>query len=280
MSASGAVLSSSHFKPQRDYNHADDQEYKRLRGLAEAEFKARSRCYDDSHKAYAEGDGAAAKQLSEMAKDHDRKMDEYNAEAAAFVFRANNADSDYDEIDLHGLYVKEAEEVLEQRISACKARNDDHLEVIVGKGKHSTGGVAKIKPAVEQLCEKHGFQYAVDDDNEGVIVINFRSSGGNMPMSSMPHQPKKRYDTQKPNASYQPGYGKHNQPQYNNNHNNGTYAGAAYGNGPNVGHPQQQFQVDQNQNQYHQQQQQQTQQDSTADIIGLLFRCLKQCLSK
>lgn len=33
-------------------------------------------------------------------------MDEYNRKASQFVFVANNADSQGDEIDLHGLYVK------------------------------------------------------------------------------------------------------------------------------------------------------------------------------
>ncbi|KAF5092204.1 hypothetical protein D0Z03_002980, partial [Geotrichum reessii] len=59
-----------------------------------------------SKEAYNNGDGAEAKRLSEKGKKHGAKMDEYNAQAAQFVFRENNADSAGDEIDLHGLYVK------------------------------------------------------------------------------------------------------------------------------------------------------------------------------
>ncbi|KAK9453906.1 hypothetical protein V1511DRAFT_503553 [Dipodascopsis uninucleata] len=259
MSAATAIISPSPFKPGRDYNHSDDREYKRLRDLANTEFKARSRYYDEAHAAYERGDGAEAKRLSEKAKEHAKKMDDYNAQAAVYVFRANNADSDGDEIDLHGLYVKEAEEYLTQRIAACKQRNESHLEVIVGKGNHSNGGVAKIKPAVEQLCKEHGFAYSLDGDNSGVIIIDFTKQGGYIPMSSMGHKPKHNFaqngyhypSPQRPQATYQPqypGYSQAAQPQY-------------------VGHPQQHFQVEN----------QQQQNQSPTDIFMFLFKCLKQC---
>ncbi|KAK9372262.1 uncharacterized protein V1513DRAFT_481376 [Lipomyces chichibuensis] len=265
MSSTAAVLSPlscSPFKPQRDYNYADDAEYMRLRDLASNEYEARARCYHAAHEAYERGDGAEAKQLSDKAKQHAANMDGYNAQAATFVFRSNNADSDPDEIDLHGLYVKEAEEYLEKRIVACKARNESHLEVIVGKGNHSTGGAAKIKPAVERLCQEHGFQYAVDSDNSGVVIINFQQSGGYTPMGQMPFQPKHNFaqanyhypSLERPNAIYKPLrqnndlYGYQNQPQFGNGYAN--TAGSAY-HQANVypGHPQQQLQLEQQQQQ-------------------------------
>lgn len=61
---------------------------------------------DESKRAYDNGDGAEAKRLSEKGKEHARKMDDYNRKAAQYVFVANNADSQGDEIDLHGLFVK------------------------------------------------------------------------------------------------------------------------------------------------------------------------------
>jgi Domain of unknown function (DUF1771) len=41
--------------------------------------------------------------LSEKGKQHDQAAKMYNQQAADFVFRANNAHSAADEIDLHGL---------------------------------------------------------------------------------------------------------------------------------------------------------------------------------
>lgn len=81
--------------------------------------------------AYKSGDGAAAKELSEKGKAHGRKMDEYNKQASEFIFRENNANGrvDSDAIDLHGQFVEEAEEILEERIKYAKAHGQNHLHV-------------------------------------------------------------------------------------------------------------------------------------------------------
>lgn len=115
----------------------------------------------------------------------------------------------------------------------------------------------------------------MDDDNSGVIIINFRESGGHKPMSQIPFKPKHNFagnnyhypDSQRPSATYQPAYGKHNKPQYNG----GSYANVAY-NGGNVGHPQQQFQIEQTQYQG-----QSGEQQNNDELIKLLGKCLKQC---
>ncbi|KAF5115458.1 hypothetical protein DV454_002292 [Geotrichum candidum] len=107
--SSAAVETSRGGDLTRDYNHSVDPEYKRLRDLAQREYELRREAVAQSKEAYNSGDGAEAKRLSEKGKQHGAKMDEYNAQAAQFVFRENNADSAGDEIDLHGLYVKVVE---------------------------------------------------------------------------------------------------------------------------------------------------------------------------
>lgn len=64
---------------------------------------------------------------------HGRKMDEYNKQASEFIFRENNASGRVgaDTIDLHGQYVEEAEEILEERIKYAKAHGQNHLHVYV-----------------------------------------------------------------------------------------------------------------------------------------------------
>lgn len=66
-----------------------------------------------------------------MGKAHGRKMEEYNKQASEFIFRENNAGGrvDPDTIDLHGQFVEEAEEILEERIKYAKAHGQDHLHV-------------------------------------------------------------------------------------------------------------------------------------------------------
>jgi hypothetical protein len=83
-------------------------------------------------------------------------------------------DSRPNEIDLHGLNVKEAVERTEQAIQAAQQRGDPSIhrlvgkylvayllrisaDMFVGKGLHSQGQVAKIKSAIEDLMIKLDF---------------------------------------------------------------------------------------------------------------------------
>jgi len=82
------------------------------------------------------------------------------------------------EVDLHGLYVKEAITHTDQIIAEARARGDNEIRLIVGsyksflylkrerrrtdclatvgagKGIHSTNHAAKLKPAIEELMQK------------------------------------------------------------------------------------------------------------------------------
>jgi hypothetical protein len=110
-------------------------------------------------------------------------MEQYNNQARDFIFRANNSADRVagDTIDLHGLYVEEAEDVLEERIKSARQRGETHLHVIVGKGNHSTNHVQKIKPRVEQVCRELGLQYKTEA-NEGRMYVNLQGGDvGHMP---------------------------------------------------------------------------------------------------
>ena len=84
-------------------------------------------------------------------------------------------DSGPGEVDLHGLYVKEAIRFADKSISEARSRGDVQIRFIVGaccicmsaflshiltavcaigKGLHSANHVAKIKPAIEELMQK------------------------------------------------------------------------------------------------------------------------------
>jgi DNA-nicking Smr family endonuclease len=60
-------------------------------------------------------------------------MEEYNKQASEFIFRENNASGRVpaDTIDLHGQFVEEAEEILEERIRYAKSHGQSHLHVYV-----------------------------------------------------------------------------------------------------------------------------------------------------
>ncbi|RFU79011.1 smr domain [Trichoderma arundinaceum] len=184
----------------RAFHHEDNAEverqYDHLRDLARAEADKRGDCFERSRRAYEDGDGARAKELSNQGKAHDAKMKEYNRQASDYIFRENNAPGrvDADSIDLHGQFAEEAERILEQRIRADQARGQTHLHVIVGKGNHSANHVQRLKPKVEELCRELGLRYSTED-NAGRIYINLQggepvppSHGGYGGDDYTPHQ--------------------------------------------------------------------------------------------
>lgn len=150
-----------------------------------------------------------------------------------------------DTIDLHGQFVDEAQDILEMRIRDAQARGQTHLHVIVGKGKHSTGHVDKLKPGVEQVCRQLGLDFATEA-NEGRIYVDL--TGGRVGSAPpLPPQP----------SGYQGGYA------------SGGYPAAGYHGG---GH--QQHQQQHHGQQHHQQQQQQPQDDVEKLILGCVRCCV------
>lgn len=145
--------------------------------------------------------------MSEKSKEHAAKADQYNKQASEFIFRENNAVGKVadDTIDLHGQFVEEAEEILEQRIRYAQQHGQSHLHVIVGKGNHSPDHIQKIKPRVEQICQELGLQYYTEH-NEGRMFVNLQPGGHGGQQQQHPQQP------QMPSYDYQ----QHHQPQHEN----------------------------------------------------------------
>ena len=158
-----------------DYNHSSDVEYKQLREQAQEHFRKHKELSAESQQAFKSGDKARAKQLSEQSHRERDAFANLNRRAAEFVFVENNKDSMSNEIDLHGLYVSEAEYVIKKRLIYGSTHGEQDVRIIVGKGKHSQNGVAKLKPAAEELCNEAQFQWQVDPKPAGVIVVNPQS---------------------------------------------------------------------------------------------------------
>lgn len=131
-----------------------NEHYKQLRASAHREGDLMAKSFDESHKAYSQGDGGRAKQLSNQGHEHKQKMEQFNQEAADWIFHANNEDSGPNEVDLHGLYTEEAIHKTEEAIRKHQQRGTPELRVIVGKGIHSKDHAAHIKPAIEKLMQQ------------------------------------------------------------------------------------------------------------------------------
>ncbi|ORX39363.1 hypothetical protein BD324DRAFT_327602 [Kockovaella imperatae] len=118
--------------------------------------------------------GARAHELSMEGKEHARKQDEIDEQAANWIYYANNTDSPPGTIDLHGLYVQEAIQRTEAAITQAQQNGQEEINIIVGKGIHSQGHVAKIKPAVEDLMRKYNLSAHLDPHNSGVLIVDLQ----------------------------------------------------------------------------------------------------------
>jgi Smr domain len=109
-------------------------------------------------------------------------MEAYNRQASEFIFRENNAEGRVasDTIDLHGQFVEEAEDILEERIKYARSTGQTHLHVIVGRGNHSPQHIQKIKPRIEKVCQELGLQYTTEA-NEGRIYVNLTGGPADAP---------------------------------------------------------------------------------------------------
>jgi DNA-nicking Smr family endonuclease len=155
-----------------------DSHYMSLRRQANEEGDKMARCFDESQAAYKRGDGGQAKQLSNEGKMHKANMERLNKEASDWIYVKNNEDSRPGEVDLHGLYVKEAIARTENAIAEARQRGDGEVHLIVGQGLHSPGGAAKIKPAIAELIQRENLAAELDPHNAGVLVVRLDGKGG------------------------------------------------------------------------------------------------------
>ncbi|PCH43885.1 Smr-domain-containing protein [Wolfiporia cocos MD-104 SS10] len=129
-------------------------------------------CFEASKAAYTRGERARAKELSNEGKAHQSERDRLNAEASEWIFAENNRDLAPGEVDLHGLHVKEAITFTDREIKKARRRGDAKLRLIVGKGLHSPQGMAKLKPAIEEMMQENGLLAELDENNAGVLIVD------------------------------------------------------------------------------------------------------------
>ncbi|KAG8711453.1 hypothetical protein FRC09_020586 [Ceratobasidium sp. 395] len=190
----------SQHKPGKPYHARIDDNaqaqanphYQQLRSRAHEEGDAMAKAFDASHAAYEQGDGAEAKRLSDEGKRHKAEMERLNKEASDWIFQQVNMDSASDELDLHGLYVKEAIARTESAVQAAQSRGDSQIRIIVGKGLHSQGHAAKLKPAIEELMVKYQLNAHIDPQNAGVLVVQL---GGRGERGMDPNEVTRRLET-------------------------------------------------------------------------------------
>ncbi|EIE25471.1 hypothetical protein COCSUDRAFT_40707 [Coccomyxa subellipsoidea C-169] len=125
--------------------------------------------------AHQQGQRELARELVNKCREHDKLAVEarFRANEAAFDGSNRNLLNRW-KVDLHGLHVDEALKVLETHLIALGGLGHPGgilLQVIVGLGRHSVGGVARILPAVVRYLTDAGYSFREEPDNAGVICV-------------------------------------------------------------------------------------------------------------
>lgn len=103
-------------------------------------------------------------------------MEQANQKAAQAILKPQNSDKT-GVLDLHGLYVAEAEEATKAfLLKHQKAKIFREVEVITGAGHHSQGHHAKIRPAIEKLISGLDLPYHNPPHNDGAFVVEMYSN--------------------------------------------------------------------------------------------------------
>ncbi|XP_048219899.1 NEDD4-binding protein 2 isoform X2 [Perognathus longimembris pacificus] len=141
-------------------------EYDDYRAEAFLHQQKRTECYSKAKEAYRMGKKNVATFYAQQGSLHEQKMREANHLAAVEIFEKVNASLlPQNVLDLHGLHVDEAIEhlttVLQRKTEEFKQNGGKpYLSVITGRGNHSQGGVARIKPAVIKYLTSHSFRFS------------------------------------------------------------------------------------------------------------------------
>ncbi|KAF8926182.1 hypothetical protein BGZ58_000128 [Dissophora ornata] len=126
-------------------HEAAPPDHEHYRTMARKSAVMRQHYSEQSQTAYRSGNGAKAK--------------------------AHNQSRPRHELDLHGLKVREAIEITRVRLAEFVKNKEPNLIIIVGQGRNSMNGIAKIKPAVTELVKEYHVKATPNKPNQGCIYI-------------------------------------------------------------------------------------------------------------
>ncbi|KFV95236.1 NEDD4-binding protein 2 [Fulmarus glacialis] len=140
-------------------------QYDDLRAEAFCHQQKRQECLKKAGEAYRMGMKPVAAFYAHQGRLHEQKMKEANHAAAVQIFeKVNTSLLPMNVLDLHGLHVDEAvnqlSRVLQEKSEEYQQTGGKpYLSVITGRGSHSQGGVARIRPAAIRYLTSHNFRF-------------------------------------------------------------------------------------------------------------------------
>ncbi|XP_060948453.1 NEDD4-binding protein 2 isoform X2 [Limanda limanda] len=161
-----------------DYQDVEDPEYVDFRAEASLQRSRQLEGFAKAAEAFKQGRKDVASFYAQQGHMHGQRMREANHRAAVQIFeRVNSTLLPRNILDLHGLHVDEAMEHLAQVLHDKTTESEQglcrpQLSVITGRGNHSQGGVARIRPAViDYLTNNH---YRFTEPKPGLMLVSLK----------------------------------------------------------------------------------------------------------
>ncbi|KAL3278818.1 hypothetical protein HHI36_016338 [Cryptolaemus montrouzieri] len=170
-----------------EYNKANDEtednrSSESFREEANDYLKKRTALYQKAQEYYSQGQREVAQFYSELAKKQTQFYDMANNRAATVLLEEHSKRlQNFDTLDLHFLFVKEAipalDVFIDRNINLLKGgtKKSQSLLVITGRGNRSKNGVSKIKPAVISRLKTRKIQFAQVNPGLLKIKVNLNS---------------------------------------------------------------------------------------------------------
>lgn len=153
-----------------------DREYQHLKEEMQHQRQLMELCFQTASKMAAARTWAQAKKLSEEGRKHQLLFEDLYRKTFRETFRRANANGDsLTSIDLHGLRVQEALDILDEYLERANAQAqmtgvaNAKLEVITGRGVHSVRNIPILKPAVDKHLRERGLRYS---ELEGGFIVS------------------------------------------------------------------------------------------------------------
>ncbi|XP_039607254.1 NEDD4-binding protein 2 isoform X2 [Polypterus senegalus] len=162
----------------RLYQDTVDPDYDDYRAEAFIHRLKQQECFSKAAEAYRRGMKDVATYYAQQGHLHGQHMKDAHYRAAIKIFERVNASLlPQNVLDLHGLHVDEAihhlkRVIQEKQTEYQQCGGKPHLSVITGRGNHSQGGVARIRPAVIDYLTNHSFRFS--EPKPGVLNIMLR----------------------------------------------------------------------------------------------------------